>query len=955
MGLTKQYLRYVPGPIFNVIASLKSNAVFVELRAQVGRYVAAGACENVIIWDSKTGEKINTLLGEKHCVTVLKTSPNNRQIAVGYEDGVVRLFDLHSGECLVTFSGHKSAVTCLSFDTDGMRLVSGAKDTNIIVWDTVSEAGLFRLSGHKGPITKCCFLESQNILVSSSIDTLVKFWDLDTHHCFKTLVGHRSEVWDMVVMKDDRYLVTGCSDSELRVWKIRFPNAEEEDEKQKATPKKARNDSDEEEKEDDDDDKDDEDDDNSILQCTKIGTILRQGRDRVLSMTTDASRSILACHGMDSIVELFRFHSEEEIQKIFSKRQRKFKKQNPDSKEEFTVALQDEVLRIKSIQASAKVKAIDIYVSSKEELKLLVLLRGNSFEIHVADTKISNKNEMTKVGALSIPGHRTDVRALSFSSDKIALASASGESLKIWNRGSQNCIRTMACDYALSILFATGDRNVIVATKTGKLQIFDIAAGRLLEEIPAHEKEAWSVAMSPDLRGIASGGADKKVKFWQFELVPDLAGEQMEEDGRGHGKRLSLAHTRTLQLEEDVLCVKFSPDHRLIAVSLLDSTVKIFFVDTLKFFLSLYGHKFPVLCMDISYDSSTIITGGADRNIKIWGLDFGDCHRSIFAHEDSILGLQFVSKTHLFFSCGKDGKLKQWDADNFENITTLSGHHGQVWTLAVSEDGKYVGTAGHDRSIRLWERTQEPLVLEDERETQREAEADQALALGEDRVIPGIKAGEEASLPGRKTVETERAAERIMEAVEVHKEVSQQLAEYRDKLDQHKQSGKHVSQTPVAPQTHPLMVAYDTTDPDRYLLKVLRQVKSSEVEEALLVLPFHYVCSLLTLLDQLLQKGWETELVMRILLFIVRVHHGPLSNTPSLLSILNRLQSVARKRVDEVRDRIGFNLAGLQYLQRELEEREAVQLFADASDRVKQKRKQRRNKDKAKQRAILTL
>ncbi|EFX77767.1 hypothetical protein DAPPUDRAFT_53813 [Daphnia pulex] len=332
----------------------------------------------------------------------------------------------------------------------------------------------------------------------------------------------------------------------------------------------------------------------------------------------------------------------------------------------------------------------------------------------------------------------------------------------------------MACDYALSILFATGDRNVIVATKTGKLQIFDIAAGRLLEEIRAHEGEAWTVAMSPDLRGIASGGADKSVKFWQFEFVVDKAVEEEDEDGqmRGHGgQRMSLTHTKTLQLEEDVLCVRFSPDQRLIAVSLLDSTVKIFFADTLKFFLSLYGHKFPVLCMDISYDSTTIITGGADRNIKIWGLDFGDCHRSIFAHEDSILG---VSKTHLFFSCGKDGKLKQWDADNFENITTLSGHHGQVWTLAVKKDGKYVSTAGHDRSIRLWERTQEPLVLEDDRETQREAEADQALALGDDRVMPGIKAGEEASLLGHKTVETERAAERIMEAVEVHKEVSQQ-------------------------------------------------------------------------------------------------------------------------------------------------------------------------------------
>ena len=222
-------------------------------------------------------------------------------------------------------------------------------------------------------------------------------------------------------------------------------------------------------------------------------------------------------------------------------------------------------------------------------------------------------------------------------------------------------------------------------------------------------------------------------------------------------------------------------------------------------------------------------------------------------------------------------------------------------------------------------------------------------------MIPGIKAGEEASLPGRKTVETERAAERIMEAVEVHKEVSLQLAEYREKLDAHQQSGRSSSEAPAAPQPHPLMVAYDTSDPDRYLLKVLRQVKSSEVEESLLVLPFHYVGSLLTLLDQLLEKGWETELLMRILLFLVRLHHGPISNAPSLLPILNRLQGVARRRVDQVRDRIGFNLAGLQYLQRELEEREAVQLFADASDRVKQKRKQRRNKDKAKQRAILTL
>ena len=46
--------------------------------------------------------------------------------------------------------------------------------------------------------------------------------------------------------------------------------------------------------------------------------------------------------------------------------------------------------------------------------------------------------------------------------------------------------------------------------------------------------------------------------------------------------RLSVKQTRTLQLDEEVLCVSYSPDQKLLAVSLLDCTVKVFYVDTLK-------------------------------------------------------------------------------------------------------------------------------------------------------------------------------------------------------------------------------------------------------------------------------------------------------------------------------------------------------------------------------------
>lgn len=64
MGLTKQYLRYVPAGNFNIIASSTSNACFVTLEGQEGRYVAVGACEHVIIWDLRLGEKVKYFFGE---------------------------------------------------------------------------------------------------------------------------------------------------------------------------------------------------------------------------------------------------------------------------------------------------------------------------------------------------------------------------------------------------------------------------------------------------------------------------------------------------------------------------------------------------------------------------------------------------------------------------------------------------------------------------------------------------------------------------------------------------------------------------------------------------------------------------------------------------------------------------------------------------------------------------
>lgn len=45
----------------------------------------------------------------------------------------------------------------------------------------------------------------------------------------------------------------------------------------------------------------------------------------------------------------------------------------------------------------------------------------------------------------------------------------------------------------------------------------------------------------------------------------------------------------------------------------------------------------------------------------------------------------------------------------FENIQRLEGHHGEIWALALSHFGKFVVTGSHDKSIRVWEKLDDPV------------------------------------------------------------------------------------------------------------------------------------------------------------------------------------------------------------------------------------------------------
>lgn len=220
MPLTKQYLTYHCLNSFGLVTGRLSNALLVPGRDRP--LVISPCLDNIVIWDSKTSNKVKTLPCESE-VSVVGLSPDSSRLVAGCVNGKMHVWNLSDAQLQLTLSGHKSAVSCLAFTEDGTRVVSGSKDTSVIMWDLIAECGLYRLKGHKGPVTDCRIVPKYNVLITSSKDGLVKVWDLETRHCFQTIPLHRTEVWSLEVCRDS--LITGSN--RLSLFKLQPPSHED--------------------------------------------------------------------------------------------------------------------------------------------------------------------------------------------------------------------------------------------------------------------------------------------------------------------------------------------------------------------------------------------------------------------------------------------------------------------------------------------------------------------------------------------------------------------------------------------------------------------------------------------------------------------------------------------------------------------------------------------------------
>lgn len=291
--------------------------------SRIGNLALCGTLDSVSVWNIKQSILVSTLSliettqsgtqktpSQVRCLAWRKGAEHS--IAVGYEDGTIRLWDINTKTCTLTLRGHRSAITALTFSNNGSTLVSGACDTDVIVWDIIAEHGLCRLRGHKDAITCLAILEQgeHHHVLSASKDALLKCWDLDSQTCVQTLLGHRSEVWSFAVSPDERAMVSGSEGRELRVWNIADKpgafaqvNGSEASDSTSGTAGE----------------------DTADHLFSYWGLIPRQSNKRATEMHFNSNGKLLFVLGSDKLVDAYVLRSREQMEKKIKRRQKRQK------------------------------------------------------------------------------------------------------------------------------------------------------------------------------------------------------------------------------------------------------------------------------------------------------------------------------------------------------------------------------------------------------------------------------------------------------------------------------------------------------------------------------------------------------------------------------------------------------------------------------------------------------
>ena len=197
--------------------------------APTGRLlVTAGVAGIARIWDTRSGDEVDELVGHSGRILDAEFSPSDRQIVTASADETGRVWETRTGELLGVLTNHLNYVVRATFSPDGETVATASKDriARIFLLNGTLRATLV---GHREPVVDVAFSKDGKSVATASGDGTARLWERRPQPdlLFLGRQGVSREQGPRVVAvafdAGGRRVVSAGSDGSVRVWRIGRP------------------------------------------------------------------------------------------------------------------------------------------------------------------------------------------------------------------------------------------------------------------------------------------------------------------------------------------------------------------------------------------------------------------------------------------------------------------------------------------------------------------------------------------------------------------------------------------------------------------------------------------------------------------------------------------------------------------------------------------------------------
>jgi WD40 repeat protein len=615
--------------------------------------------------------------------TCVAFSPDNKFLAVGSADGVVRLWNVTTGLEARKCKGHTGGVTAVRFTPNGRFIVSASHDGSLRLWDVSTGNEERSFLGHQSVVLCLAVSSDGKTLYSGGSDRVVRIWEVDSGKETRQIGGHKLQITGMDLSPDDKKLLTASSDGTLRLWDA--ANGTE----------------------------------SLGIDVAKTGPV---------------SKPIFAANGK----LVFGPTSFEGGLRSWDATTGKETHQYPASAAVRTFAVAPDAksaviaeperypsvgvnLRILNLASGEEVRSVPVSASLVNALtyspngKLIAAACSDSF-LRVLD---AGTGKLTHGES----GHAGTITDLEYTPDgKHVISIDADRSLRAWSLESGKEVASFnALGIGPSGLAMVPDTGEVVCTSGERAVLTADLAGLLRGDVQALRKREF-----PETTGVTATAAAGNGKLFAVATANGVIRLRHCVTGDEQGV-LSPQPTTPRGPVASASTLAFSADSRFLAARCSDGTARIWDVEKTKEIRRLAGMELPGPVM-FSADGCSLLT--ADQMLRLWERISGQVRWQVeLTRLGGVRCLTFSPDRSLFALGHADGTISVRSVISGAELIVLATEQGAVQVLRFSPDGQHLASGGADSTILVWDVSEQAKAA---RRTEMKLEAADLQSLWKD-------------------------------------------------------------------------------------------------------------------------------------------------------------------------------------------------------------------------------